>query len=69
MPASPVPTYVTLGPYQLRVEFRERLRMYDKRKLACVNVEDGRLELRSDLEGLRLAEAFFGCIIRLRTYP
>ena len=65
MPVSPVPTHVILGPYQLRVEFRERSRMYDKRKLACVNVEDGRLELRSDLEGLRLVEAFFGCIVRL----
>lgn len=65
MPASPVPMYVTLGPYHLRVEFLERSRMYDKRRLACVNVEDGRLELRSDLEGLRLAEAFFECIIRL----
>ena len=39
--------------------------MYDKRRLACVNIEDGRLELRSDLDGSKLLEAFFECIIRL----
>ena len=65
MSESPAPTTVTLGPSHLRVEFRERSRLSDRRKLACVNIEDGRLELRSDLEGLRLAEAFFECIIRL----
>ena len=62
---SSVPSHIALGPYRLHVEFRERSRMYDKRKLACVNLEDGRIELRTDLEGLRLAAAFFECLIRL----
>jgi len=65
MPASSVPSAIALGPYQLRVEFRERSLMYDRRKLACLNLEDGRLELRADLEGLKLVRAFFESIIRL----
>ncbi len=59
------PSRVVLGPYWLRVEFLDRASMHDKRKLACVNVEDGRIELRDDLHGLKLAEAFLECIIRL----
>ena len=58
-------SHVTLGPYRLRVEFLERSRMHDRRKRACVNVEDGRIELRDDLQGMKLAEAFLECIIGL----
>ena len=60
-----LPAQVTLGPYSLSVEFRERAHLYDRRKLACLNLEDGRIELREDLEGLKLAEAFLECLIRL----
>jgi hypothetical protein len=59
------PFGVALGPYDLSVEFCERSRLYDRRRLACVNMVDGRIELRSDLAGLKLAAAFFDCIIRL----
>ena len=59
------PSHVALGPYWLNVEFRERSLMYDRRKRACVNIEDARIELREDLAGLKLVEAFFECIIRL----
>jgi len=59
------PAHVELGPYRLAVEFRARSRMHDRRRLACVNMEDSRIELREDLAGLRLAEAFLECIIRL----
>jgi len=60
-----VPSHVTLGPYWLRVEVLERSRMRDRRLRACVNVEDGRIELRDDLRGMQLAEVFLECIIRL----
>ncbi|HJV97381.1 MAG TPA: hypothetical protein VJ608_15165 [Albitalea sp.] len=60
-----MPSHVTLGPYRLRVEMLERSRMLDRRRRACLNVQDGRLELRDDLHGMKLAEAFFECIIRL----
>jgi hypothetical protein len=60
-----LPSHVALGPYHLRIEFRERSRMCDRRRRACVNIEDGCIELRDDLDGSRLAEAFFECIIRL----
>jgi hypothetical protein len=60
-----LPSHVTLGPYRLRVASLERSLMRDKRRHACVNVEDGRIELREDLQGLRLAEAFFECLVRL----
>jgi len=60
-----LPAHITLGPYRLRVEFLERRHLLDRRKRACVNVEDGRIELRNDLQGLKLAEAFLECIIRL----
>lgn len=59
------PSHVALGPYQLNIEFREREQMYDRRKRACVNIEHSRIELREDLAGLKLVEAFFECIIRL----
>jgi len=59
------PFDVVLGPYHLSVEFRERSRLYDRRRLACVNLVDGRIELRRDLDGLKLAQAFLDCIIRL----
>src|SRR2546426_4656085 len=60
-----LPVQIAMGPYLLRVEFRERAQLYDKRKLACLNFEDSRLELRDDLEGMRLAEAFLESLIRL----
>lgn len=60
-----LPARVVLGPYHLTVQTRERSRLYDKRKLACLNFEDGRIELRDDLSGMRLAEAFLECLIRL----
>jgi hypothetical protein len=60
-----LPAQIAMGPYSLRVEFRERTRLYDKRKLACLNFEDSRLELRDDLEGMRLVEAFLESLIRL----
>jgi hypothetical protein len=59
------PFHVALGPYQLAVEFRDKSQMHDKRKLACLNLEDGRIELRQDLQGMKLAEVFLDCIIRL----
>jgi len=60
-----MPSLVTLGPYQLRVEMMDRSRMHDRRRRACVNVEDGRIELRDDLRGMQLAEAFLECVVRL----
>jgi hypothetical protein len=61
----PLPFQISLGPYHLGVEFRARARMTDRRRLACINLEAGRIELRNDLEGLRLARAFFDCVVRL----
>jgi hypothetical protein len=63
--AAPLPPPVTLGPYRLGVEFVERSRLQDRRKRVCINLEDGRVEFRDDLQGLSLAEAFLECIIRL----
>ena len=60
-----LPFDITLGPYELAVEFHPRAAMYDRRRLACVNLVAGRIELRHDLAGLELARAFFDCIIRL----
>lgn len=59
------PSRVTLGPYRLAVVFLDRAQLVDRRRLACVNLELSRIELREDLHGMRLAEAFLGCIIRL----
>jgi hypothetical protein len=63
--AARLPFDIVLGPYDLAVEFRAKARMSDRRRLACVNLSDGRIELRQDLGGLKLAEAFLDCIIRL----
>src|SRR3977135_4505008 len=60
-----LPSHLTLGPYQLRVEVLDRSQMLDRRKLACINLDDDRIELRADLKGMQLAKAFFECIIRL----
>jgi len=60
-----LPVQLTLGPYRLGVVSLDRSRMQDRRKHACINVEDGRIELREDLQGWRLAEAFFECVVRL----
>ena len=63
--AAQLPFQVELGPYRLSVELRQAARMLDRRRLACVNVEDSRIELRQDLRGMRLAQAFLACLIRL----
>jgi hypothetical protein len=63
--AEQLPSHVTLGPYRLRVELVERALMRDRRKRVCLNVEDGRIELRHDLHGMQLVEAFLECIIGL----
>jgi hypothetical protein len=61
-----LPFHIDLGPYRMSVEFREPHEMSDRRRrLACVNIEDQRIELRNDLSGLRLVEAFFYALIRL----
>ncbi|MEO5696626.1 MAG: hypothetical protein ABIQ60_05755 [Burkholderiaceae bacterium] len=60
-----LPFQVEFGPYSLAVEFRQRSNMYDRRRLACVNLEEHRIELRQDLDGMRLIEAFLSCLIRL----
>lgn len=60
-----LPSHITLGPYRLGVEFLDRSSMDDRRKRACINLEDNRVELRDDLQGLQLVEAFLECIIRL----
>jgi len=39
--------------------------MHDRRRLACVNIEDARIELREDLTGLRLIESFVEFVIRV----
>jgi hypothetical protein len=56
---------VTLGPYRLSVATLGRELMRDRRSHVCVNIEHGRIEFRDDLRGMRLAEAFFQCIVRL----
>jgi hypothetical protein len=63
--AARLPFDVVLGPYDLTVELLAKADMSDRRRLACVNVSDGRIELRRDLEGLALAKAFLDCVIRL----
>jgi hypothetical protein len=60
-----LPFAVELGPYHLAVEFRDRQAMVDRRRLVCINLDEHRIELRQDLSGMRLAEAFLGCVIRL----
>lgn len=60
-----LPFQVELGPYRLAVEFRDAQAMYDRRRLTCINLDEHRIELRQDLCGMRLAEAFLGCLIRL----
>ena len=63
--AARLPFQVEFGPYGLAVEFRAAAHMVDRRRLACVNLEHLRIELRHDLRGMRLAEAFLACLIRL----
>lgn len=63
--AARLPFNIVLGPYELKVEFHPRAAMVDRRRLACINVAEGRVELCHDLAGLRLARAFLDCIIRL----
>ena len=63
--AARLPFNIVLGPYNLRVEFHPRSALADGRRLACVNLAESRIELRQDLAGLDLAQAFFDCVIRL----
>jgi hypothetical protein len=63
--AAQLPFDVVLGPYRLAIEFVARAQLYDQRRLACVNLVDSRIELRQDLAGMKLANAFFDCIVRL----
>jgi hypothetical protein len=61
-----LPFHIDLGPYRMSVELREPREMTDRRRrFACVNIEDQRIELRNDLSGLRLIEAFVYALIRL----
>lgn len=60
-----LPFKIELGPYRLGVELREAAQMSDRRRLACVNIEEQRIELRAHLRGLRLVEAFLQSLIRL----
>ena len=60
-----LPFEVALGPYRVAVEFVEREDLMDRRRRACINIELGRIELRSDLRGMQLLEAFFDCLVRL----
>ena len=64
-PAERLPFTVQLGPYRLAVEMREPARLMDRRRRACINIEDQRIELRHDLRGLALAETFLHVLIRL----
>ncbi len=66
--AARLPFDIELGPYRLGVERRDREDLLDRRRCACIDLEAGRIELRSDLAGLPLAKAFFGCLIRLAHY-
>lgn len=60
-----LPFRIALGPYRLAVEFRPAGAMLDRRRLTCINIDEHRIELRQDLHGMRLAEAFLACLIRL----
>jgi hypothetical protein len=63
--AERAPFKVELGPYRFGVELRAPADMSDRRRRSCINIEEQRIELRHDLRGLRLAEAFFHVLIRL----
>jgi hypothetical protein len=63
--AARLPFDIALGPYDLAVVMLPREALNDRRRLVCVNLDEGRIELRQDLTGLALAEAFLDCIIRL----
>ena len=63
--AARLPFPVELGPYRLAIELRPSATMLDRRRLACVNLEEHRIELRQDLSGLRLVDALLDCLIRL----
>lgn len=63
--AERLPFKIELGPYRLDVELRDSAQMLDRRRLACVNIEEQRIELRRDLRGLRLVEAFLHALVRL----
>jgi hypothetical protein len=63
--AARLPFPIELGPYRLAIELRPSATMLDRRRLACVNLEAHRIELRQDLSGLRLLDALLDCLIRL----
>jgi len=64
-PLAELPFRIRIGPYDLSVEFREAAGMIDRRRRACVNIEEQRIELRHDLAGMPLVESFFDCMVRL----
>lgn len=63
--AERLPFKVELGPYRLAVEMREPARLLDRRRRSCINIEEQRIELRHDLDGLKLAETFIHVLVRL----
>jgi len=63
--AARLPFPIELGPYRLAIELRPGATMLDRRRLACVNLEEHRIELRQDLRGIRLLDALLDCLIRL----
>jgi len=63
--AERLPFKIELGPYRLAVEMREPARLLDRRRRSCINIEDHRIELRHDLQGLKLAETFLHVLVRL----
>jgi len=60
-----LPFDVVLGPYRVAFELRPRHLMEDGRRRVCLNLEAHRVELRQDLTGWALAEAFLESVVRL----
>jgi hypothetical protein len=63
--AARLPFDVVLGPYRVAFELRPRHAMEDGRRRVCLNLEAHRVELRQDLSGWALAEAFLESVVRL----
>jgi hypothetical protein len=63
--AARLPFDAVLGPYRVAFELRPRHAMEDGRRRVCLNLEAHRVELRQDLTGWSLAEAFLESVVRL----
>jgi hypothetical protein len=63
--AARLPFDIVLGPYRVAFEMRPRGAMEDGRRRVCLNLEAHRVELRQDLQGVALAEAFLESVVRL----